>query len=75
MPLDTISYDASDREALMATAAETVTRAAGAGRTLSVHAEAERLLAAYPRCQLTFDDVQDEIARIAVRNGVAVEFG
>jgi len=75
MPMDTLIRELPEREALMASAAQRVSRAAHAGQTLSAHVEAMRLLAEHPGSGLSFDEIEAEVARIAARSGVAVEFG
>ncbi len=56
-------------------AAVAVERAGRRGDTLVVDAEARRLLASYPRCGLSFEELRDRIIILAAKRGVTVEFG
>ena len=66
--------DKSRRQAL-AGAIVAVTKAARDGGVMFVDRHAQRLLSEYPDCGMSFAELREELARLAVQQGVNVEFG
>ena len=69
-----IRTDVAVRVEMLALALAEVNRAAKAGSTININAAARRLLPQFPDSQMSIDELQAEIARLAVAEGVPVEF-
>ena len=66
--------DYSRRQAL-AGAIVAVAKAARNGGMISIDLRAQRLLNEYPDCGLSLAELREELARLAIEQGVGVRFG
>lgn len=64
-----------ERAEVMDLAVLSVEKAANDGGVVAADTEARRLLDAHPDCQISFDELRDTIARIAIKRGLGVKFG
>jgi hypothetical protein len=64
-----------DRQEVLDLAALSVEGAAKDGGMIQADMEAHRLLDAHPDCQISFEELRDTIARLAIEHNVGVEFG
>jgi len=63
------------RQEILARALVAVARAAHDGGLIAADEVAASLLGKNPDCSMSFDEVRDEIARLAVASRLCVEFG
>ena len=64
-----------ERQEVLDLASLSVEGAAQDGGMIPADMEARRLLDAHPNCQISFDELREAIARLAIDRGVGVEFG
>ena len=64
-----------ERQEVLDLAGLSVEGAAQDGGMIPADMEARRLLDAHPNCQISFDELREAIARVAIDRGVGVEFG
>ena len=64
-----------ERQEVLDLASLSVVGAAQDGGMIQADMEARRLLDANPDCQMSFEDLRDAIARMAIKRDVSVEFG
>ena len=72
MSLKTASVE---RKEMLDLASLSIESAARDGEMLVAHTEARRLLTVYPECRMSFEELREAIARLAVTRGVGVELG
>jgi len=64
-----------ERYEVLDLAALSVEAAAQDGGMIATDVEARRLLDTHPDCQMSFEELRQAIAKLAVKRGVGVEFG
>lgn len=64
-----------ERQEVLDLASLSIEGAAQDGGMIPADMEARRLLDAHPDCQISFEELRDAIARLALARGVGVEFG
>ena len=72
MSLKTASVE---RKEILDLAMLSIESAARDGGLLVAHTEARRLLAVYPDCRMSFEELREAIARLAISRGAGVELG
>jgi hypothetical protein len=73
--LMSLKAESVDRQEVLDLAALSVEGAANDGGMIPADMEARRLLEAHPDCQISFEELRDVIAQLAIDRGVGVEYG
>lgn len=70
-----MSPEVDARQKVLSLAHLAVQKAARDGGMIPAHTLAVQLLADHPDCPMSFEELRDGIARVAIEHGVGVEFG